>query len=406
MKRIFFSMPVLAAVFCLTLQLSSGITSARPVENYPLVCRGSESLVIGIAPGERNIGFVFTRGTKPAGEGLAPGECSWVDRGMYAAEPDRVSQHVDDGSESLKAGGTLAPENLWYEELHSSSNYWTFMVANNGRGQLIAAEARPNRDREIAPTGTTRLPAGIGPLSKIELPNNSKLGSALMSEITVTDADIQALDHKLSDFTSYLPNDEQAAMGLLLKRAGRAPLDDPSGTEVSVSFFRAGSPRDNPLGRRGIVVQGGLKAILVDGGRAKQDPVSGSPGGRPPYPVGPLSSALGAGDVSIGPKHEDPSPPPPDTLTYIGPKHEDPSPPPPETINSLTGHLKDFSKQLSPPEQGMMDWLLQRAGSKEVREAAREQGPPVGTPGGRPPLLNQALGTARRGDVNRWTLRF
>src|SRR5437763_5182096 len=55
-----------------------------PAETYPLTCRGGGSLVIGIAPGERNIGFVFTRGTKPAGITLAPGECSWTDRGMNA----------------------------------------------------------------------------------------------------------------------------------------------------------------------------------------------------------------------------------------------------------------------------------------------------------------------------------
>ena len=51
---------------------------------------------------------------------------------------------------------------------------------------------------------------------------------------------------------------------------------------------------------------------------------------------------------------------------------------------------------------------LQREGTNEVREAASETGPPVGSPGGLPPLA-QALGVARRGDVNgakRWLLRF
>ena len=167
MKRIFLSallgMGVVVAIFC-----SSLVSKAAPTpEDYPLVCRGGGDLVIGIAPGEGNIGFSFTRGTKPAGEGLAPGECSWMDRGMYPNEPDRVSQHVEEGLESLKVGGTLAPENRWYEELHSADNYWTFMVSNNGRGQLIATSARPNKKKEVSPTA--RVPSQIGEIRRPDL---------------------------------------------------------------------------------------------------------------------------------------------------------------------------------------------------------------------------------------------
>src|SRR5260370_31693522 len=105
-----------------------------------------------IVPGERYIGFSLVRGTKPAGEGLAQGECSWKERSMYPNEPDRVSQHVEEGSDSLKVDGTLAPENRWYEELHSSDKYWTFMVSNNGMGQLIATSAKPNSVMYVSPT--------------------------------------------------------------------------------------------------------------------------------------------------------------------------------------------------------------------------------------------------------------
>ncbi len=77
MKRIFLSAFLGVGMVALVFPLFSGRSSARTPEDYPLVCRGGGSLVIGIAPGDRNIGFTFTRGTKPAGEGLAPGECSW-----------------------------------------------------------------------------------------------------------------------------------------------------------------------------------------------------------------------------------------------------------------------------------------------------------------------------------------
>src|SRR5213080_5523635 len=112
MKRIFLSVLAIGTLVA-TFQLFSGSNAATTQQNYPLVCRGGGGLVTGIAPGERNIGFTFVRGTKPAGEGLAPGECSWKDRGMYPNEPDRVSQHVEESSGSLKVGGTLAPENRW-----------------------------------------------------------------------------------------------------------------------------------------------------------------------------------------------------------------------------------------------------------------------------------------------------
>ena len=89
MRKIF-SSALIGVSFLAAIFLFSGSSAARTPEDYPLVCRGGGSLVIGIAPGERNIGFTFVRGTKPAGEGLAPGECSWKDRGMYPNEPDRV----------------------------------------------------------------------------------------------------------------------------------------------------------------------------------------------------------------------------------------------------------------------------------------------------------------------------
>jgi len=87
MKRILLSALAVGTLVA-TFQLFSGSKAAPPQQTYPLVCRGGGSLVTGLAPGERNIGFTFVRGTKPAGEGLAPGECSWTDRGMYSSEPD------------------------------------------------------------------------------------------------------------------------------------------------------------------------------------------------------------------------------------------------------------------------------------------------------------------------------
>jgi hypothetical protein len=95
MKRIFLSALIGAGMVAAIFQIPSGSEAARPPVDYPLVCRGGGSFAIDTASGEGNIGFVFTHGTKPAGEGLAPGACSWTDRGMYDAEPNRVAKHVE-----------------------------------------------------------------------------------------------------------------------------------------------------------------------------------------------------------------------------------------------------------------------------------------------------------------------
>ena len=115
------------------------------IRSYPLVCRGGPSLVMDVVPALRTIGFKFVQGAKPAGEGLAPGECSWKDRGMRDDEAQRITQYVEN-RESLTPGGTLAPENRWYEELHSADKYWIFMVYSQGRRQFAVSSARPKSE--------------------------------------------------------------------------------------------------------------------------------------------------------------------------------------------------------------------------------------------------------------------
>ena len=169
MRRIFLSAVIGVGMVAAILQVLSGSAAARTPEDYPLVCRGGPSMVIGPAPGVGNIGFRFTRGTKPASQGLAPGECSWMDRGMYPNEPDRVSQHVEE------AVGT--PENKWYDELHSSDKYWTFMVSNNGGGQLIATSARPSAGIGVPPKTKKNVPETEVPESEGTTDDPAKTGS-------------------------------------------------------------------------------------------------------------------------------------------------------------------------------------------------------------------------------------
>src|SRR5260370_2990335 len=169
MKRIFLSALIGVGMAAAMFQTLSGSEAARTPESYPLVCRGGPTLAIYSAPGVTNIGFTFNHAAGPASEGLLPGQCSWKDRRMSESEPVKVSQHIEEGMavlgapkfpESLKV--YLAPENRLYEELHSTEKYWTFMVYNEGMGQLIVTSARPNAGVDDATTTTGFTPSADG----------------------------------------------------------------------------------------------------------------------------------------------------------------------------------------------------------------------------------------------------
>ena len=120
-----------------------------PPQTYPLVCRGIETLKVADVDGPvgfRWIGFTFIPGTKPAGEGLLPGQCSWVNRGMRAGEPHRVAEPIE---------GAAA----WTRDLDSSDSYWTFDVYNAG-GQLQAT--RSKRNKFVIPLRTNYALASSG----------------------------------------------------------------------------------------------------------------------------------------------------------------------------------------------------------------------------------------------------
>ena len=75
MKRILLLALIGVGMVAGILNISLGSEAARTPESYPLVCRGAASLKIDNGKSLTwYVGFTFTRGTKPAGEGLAPGE--------------------------------------------------------------------------------------------------------------------------------------------------------------------------------------------------------------------------------------------------------------------------------------------------------------------------------------------
>jgi hypothetical protein len=232
-------------------------------------------------------------------------------------------------------------------------------------------------------SGTARVPDEIKPTPtpgpRKPLAENNKRVEAPRSSITVTNADIQGLSNKLADLNNQLSTQELEAMNLLLCRATRSPTDHPGGVNVKSSFFTFDSRSNNPASQGGIVVEGGRNAIVVQGGR-DAIVVQGGRTVRPP-------SASSAGTAG----------PTPDMLNSLSAAVGDPQQPFSETIKALTIKLRDFGAHLSLQERGIMDWLLQRAGTKEVREAATDPNKPQGlSERCSGPSLGEALGTGSK----------
>ena len=85
---------VYAAGILIFLCLGTMVPPMTPVasaQSYPLVCRGGgpSLFIIETDHGVPQVVFYFAKGNAPAGFGtaLAPGACSWVDRGINEAEP-------------------------------------------------------------------------------------------------------------------------------------------------------------------------------------------------------------------------------------------------------------------------------------------------------------------------------
>src|SRR5439155_11872953 len=108
MKTRFLSVLICAGAASLIFSLFSNAKARRSVDDEQLVCRGIETfkldspappcegcINVNTEEPRRYVAFTFVRGSKPSGKGLAPGECSWVNRSMTADEPNQLIQEIE-----------------------------------------------------------------------------------------------------------------------------------------------------------------------------------------------------------------------------------------------------------------------------------------------------------------------
>lgn len=109
------------------------------VTSYPLVCRGGGGT---LGYNARNALFYFAKSPQPAGAGLAPGQCAWVDRAVGTNEPTCVKQA------NVEAAAWIFPNQLqnsyftsttapWLRSLLKSNNFQTFQVYNPGNSDCF-----------------------------------------------------------------------------------------------------------------------------------------------------------------------------------------------------------------------------------------------------------------------------
>ncbi len=164
MKSRFLSLMIGVGMLSLVFQQFSDTRAARFVDDYPLVCRGIETFKLDPpAPCEgctkvnteeplRYVAFTFIRGSRPSGKGLAPGECSWLDRGMWADEPNVLVQEI----EKIFVTEKYEEKYGWIKELHSADSYWIFNVYTS-RGRLLATGSERGGKPVVSDKG---FPAG------------------------------------------------------------------------------------------------------------------------------------------------------------------------------------------------------------------------------------------------------
>ena len=108
------------------LALSTAARAQDEPKSYPLLCRGTNDLKLTESGSVMLL--EFKKGTRPAKSGLAPGECSWMDRSMREAEPALLQQ----GSASVGGvwvfTGRKSLDRGWRYELKDPDKYWLFQV--------------------------------------------------------------------------------------------------------------------------------------------------------------------------------------------------------------------------------------------------------------------------------------
>lgn len=134
------------SLLAITAVFVSGAAYAVP-KSYPMVCRGGAG-TLGYSGNGLSALFYFRKAPGPAGQGLNPGECSWTDRAIGAAEPTCLKQR------GVEVAAWIFPDQLqnsyfssqaaaWIRSLLKANAFQTFQVYNPGNDCFTVTRVGP-----------------------------------------------------------------------------------------------------------------------------------------------------------------------------------------------------------------------------------------------------------------------
>jgi hypothetical protein len=219
MRRILLRFLISGSFLGIAIYFAALVGNSQTPQSYALVCRGTPNADISSNRGRLMMKFI--RGTAPADQRLARGECSWMDRGMYPTEPDLLIQAVPEGVADR-------PEFQWASELREPDTYWTFDVYNDRQGQLVVTGSRRKSSRARPTTvppriGTPNVESNVSP-------------AAANASASASESEVKGLPTSsgLVTWTYYRMQRpsviEQAALAV---RAGKVPIEIASGINLS-----------------------------------------------------------------------------------------------------------------------------------------------------------------------------
>jgi hypothetical protein len=112
--------------FGLMLAPSSPTLAAPP--DFPIWCRGVQGMA---STNGKNLIIDFRPASGPAGNGLEPGQCSWLDRSLRPNEPMRIVSEEFAPATARQIAGII-----------NNGQTWTFWVFNVGRFLHATADTR------------------------------------------------------------------------------------------------------------------------------------------------------------------------------------------------------------------------------------------------------------------------
>jgi hypothetical protein len=123
--------------------------STEAAQSFLLHCRGGGmGYKISFSHSKAEIFVRFKPGTAPAGQGLAPGQCSWEDRAFRPGEPVQICHSVSAFELLIRSSAanpdsatvtTFSIEAPYVADLRDPAKGWVFRVVNDGICMRVTA---------------------------------------------------------------------------------------------------------------------------------------------------------------------------------------------------------------------------------------------------------------------------